>query len=149
MEKITFKIEVAASAKKVWDTLLGVETYPKWTSVFAEGSAVETDWKKGSRALFHDGTGNGMVSRIEENVPYQFISIKHLGEIKDGVEDLNKDWGEAFENYTLEELDGKTNLTIDLNIADEWKQFMDDTWPKALDKVKELAETADKAHVET
>ncbi|QPH39129.1 SRPBCC domain-containing protein [Pedobacter endophyticus] len=149
MEKITFNISIAAPAKSVWNTLLGVETYPKWTSVFAEGSAVETDWQKGSKALFHDGTGNGMVSKIEENIPYRFISIKHLGDVKDGIEDLNKGWGDAYENYTLEESDGKTNLNIELNVVKEWAEFMNDTWPQALEKVKELAETAGKAHVET
>ena len=102
MEKLKFKKEINASAEKVWEVLLGVSTYPLWTAVFAAGSTVETDWKKGSKAYFSDGKGHGMVSRIEENIPNQFISIKHLGEFKDGKEDLNKDWGEAFENYTLE-----------------------------------------------
>ena len=108
MEKIEFKKEVKASAEKVWDILLGKDTYPKWTSVFADGSSVETDWEKGSRAIFGDGTGNGMVSRIEENIPFKFLSINHLGEIKDGKEDLDKNWGDAYENYTLTEKDGHT-----------------------------------------
>jgi len=140
MEKIEFKKEVKASAEKVWDILLGKDTYPKWTSVFAEGSSVETDWKKGSNAIFGDGTGNGMVSRIEENIPFKFLSIKHLGEIKDGKEDLDKNWGDAYENYTLTEKDGHTILDIELNISNDWKDYMNDTWPKALALVKELAE---------
>ena len=140
MEKIEFKKEVKASAEKVWDVLLGKDTYPKWTSVFAEGSSVETDWEKGSKAIFGDGTGNGMVSRIEENIPFKFLSIKHLGEIKDGKEDLDKNWGDAYENYTLTEKDGHTILDIELNISNDWKDYMIDTWPKALALVKELAE---------
>lgn len=140
MEKIEFKKEVKASAEKVWDILLGKDTYPKWTSVFAEGSSVETDWEKGSKAIFGDGTGNGMVSRIEENIPFKFLSIKHLGEIKDGKEDLDKNWGDAYENYTLTEKDGHTILDIELNISNDWKDYMNDTWPKALALVKELAE---------
>ncbi|MGA9651035.1 SRPBCC domain-containing protein [Pedobacter sp.] len=140
MEKIEFKKEVKASAEKVWDILLGTDTYPKWTSVFAEGSSVETDWEKGSKAIFGDGTGNGMVSRIEENIPFKFLSIKHLGEVKDGKEDLDKNWGDAYENYTLTEKDGHTILDIELNISNDWKDYMNDTWPKALALVKELAE---------
>ena len=140
MEKLKFKKEINASAEKVWEVLLGVSTYPLWTAVFAAGSTVETDWKKGSKAYFSDGKGHGMVSRIEENIPNQFISIKHLGEFKDGKEDLNKDWGEAFENYTLETVDGKTLLTIDLQISKDWVDYMEKTWPAALEKVAELAE---------
>ena len=140
MEKLKFKKEINASAEKVWEVLLGVTTYPLWTAVFAAGSTVETDWKKGSKAYFSDGKGHGMVSRIEENIPNQFISIKHLGEFKDGKEDLNKDWGEAFENYTLETVEGKTLLTIDLQISKDWVDYMQKTWPAALEKVAELAE---------
>jgi len=140
MEKLKFKKEINASAEKVWEVLLGVSTYPLWTAVFAAGSTVETDWKKGSKAYFSDGKGHGMVSRIEENIPNQFISIKHLGEFKDGKEDLNKDWGEAFENYTLETVEGKTLLTIDLQISKDWVDYMEKTWPAALEKVAELAE---------
>ena len=141
MEKVQFKKEISASAEKVWDILLGKESYPVWTAVFAEGSSVETDWQKGSKAIFSDGKGHGMVSRIEENIPNQFISIKHLGEFKDGKEDLNQDWGNAYENYTLENKDGKTILIIDLNVSEDWIDYMEKTWPAALDKVTELAES--------
>ncbi|RDC56369.1 SRPBCC domain-containing protein [Pedobacter chinensis] len=148
MDTIEFKTEINATPEKVWDVLFGVDTYPKWTSVFAEGSTVETDWKKGSRAIFSDGKGDGMVARIEENIPNKYMSIKHLGEIKDGKEDL-KDWENALENYTLEEKDGKTTLKIDMGIIDDWRDYFEKTWPKALDKVKELAEDSEKFHVET
>lgn len=147
MEKIEFKSTINASAKKVWDVLFGVESYPKWTAAFAEGSSVETDWKKGSRAVFGDGSGNGMVAVIEENIPNQYLSIKHLGEIKDGKENLNQDWNGSLENYTLQEKNGQTELTIDMDISDEWKAYFEETWPKALNKVKELAEN--EYHVET
>ncbi|TBO41183.1 SRPBCC family protein [Pedobacter kyonggii] len=140
MEKIEFKTTINATAEKVWDALFGVETYPKWTAVFAEGSRVETDWKKGSKALFLGDNGDGMVAVIQDNIPNRYMSIKHLGEIKDGKEDLSGDWGETFENYTLNERDGKTELLIDMNISDEWKDYFEKTWPKALDKVKEIAE---------
>jgi len=141
MEKVQFKKEINAPAEKVWGTLLGEESYPLWTAVFAEGSRVETDWQKGSKAIFSDGKGHGMVSRIQENIPNEFISIIHLGELKDGKEDLNQDWGDAYENYTLESKNGKTMLTIDLNVGKDWIDYMEKTWPAALDKVAELAES--------
>lgn len=140
MEKVEFKKEINATPEKVWEILLGKDNYPKWASIFAEGSTAETDWQKGSKAIFHDGKGLGMVARIEENIPNKFISIKHLGAIKDGVEDLNQNWGNAFENYSLEAKENRTILTIDLNVPKDWLQYMEETWPKALDKVAELAE---------
>ncbi|RBQ08896.1 SRPBCC domain-containing protein [Pedobacter miscanthi] len=147
MEKIEFKTSINSPAKKVWDVLFGEKTYPQWTAVFAEGSRVETDWKKGSKALFLDGKGDGMVAVIRENIPDKYMSVKHIGEIKDGKEEL-QDWGESLENYTLNEKDGKTELLIDMGITKEWIEYFNETWPKALDKVKEIAEKQHD-HIET
>ncbi|MGN7986835.1 SRPBCC domain-containing protein [Pedobacter sp. 22226] len=147
MEKIEFKITINASAVKVWDVLFGVKTYPRWTAVFAEGSQVKTDWKQGSKALFHDDKGDGMLAIINENIPNKYMSVKHIGQIMDGKETLH-DWGESFENYTLNEKDGKTELLIDMDITKEWLDYFKETWPKALDKVKEIAEKQHD-HIET
>ncbi|MEJ5962050.1 SRPBCC family protein [Pedobacter immunditicola] len=144
MERQQFKITINAAREKVWDVLLGTDTYPKWTAPFAEGSSVKTDWQKGSKTLFLDGQGSGMVSEIAENIPNEFLSIRHLGEYKDGVEDLEseavKEWAGSLENYTLNTVDGKTELRVDIDINDDYKEYMLKTWPLALDKVKEMAE---------
>jgi len=145
MKKQEFKITIDAPPEKVWNVLIGTDTYPQWTAPFAEGSTVETDWQKGSRTLFLDGKGNGMVSEIAENIPNEYLSIRHLGSIKDGVEDFDseetKQWSGSLENYTLKSVDGKTELLIDLDVTDGIEEYMSDTWPKALQKVKDLAET--------
>ena len=144
MEKQVFKVSIDAPREKVWQILWGENTYPAWTSAFAEGSRVETDWKKGSKALFLGDKNEGMVATIAENKPNEYMSIKHLGTYKDGVEDLDSEqtrqWAGALENYTLKTVSGKTELVVDMDIADEYKDYFITTWPKALEKVKELAE---------
>ena len=140
MEKQEFKIEIDAPREKVWNTLWGDDSYRKWTSVFSEGSHAETDWEKGSKVLFLDGKGQGMVSTIADKKPNEFMSFKHLGEVKNGVEEMGKDWAGSEENYTLKTVNGKTELTVDMDVVDEFKDYFQKTFPKALDKVKELAE---------
>jgi len=144
MERKNFSISINASREKIWDVLWSDSSYRQWTSVFAEGSRAETDWKKGSKVLFHDGKGDGMVSTIIENIPNEFMSIKHLGEVKNGIEDTAsekvKQWTGAMENYTLKQVNGKTELNVDMDIAEEYKDYFLTTWPKALEKIKELAE---------
>ncbi len=145
MEKINFSIDINAPREKVWDVLWNDSSYRKWTSVFAESSHAVTDnWKEGSKVLFLDGKGSGMVSKVAASKPGEYMSFQHLGEIKDGVEDTTsekiKAWSGSFENYTLEEKDGNTQLKIDMDISDEFKDFFTNTWPKALELVKKLAE---------
>ncbi len=142
MKRHTFKISINASRHEVWDVLWGDATYPKWTYVFGEGSSVDTDWKEGSKVLFSDGKGSGMVSKIERIKTPEYMSFKHLGEMRDGVEDVSKEksWYGSMENYTLKEVNGKTTLEVEIDITNEFEDFFMDKFPQALQLVKELAE---------
>ena len=86
MQKLTFTETINAPKEKVWDILWNKATYNSWTSVFSEGSTAETDWQEGSKIHFLDGTGQGMYSAVAKNIPNEFMSIKHLGVIKDNQE---------------------------------------------------------------
>lgn len=145
MEKMNFLTSIKAPREKVWKTLWEDETYRKWTSAFSEGSYADTDWKEGSKVLFVDGNGDGMVSRIETNRPNEFMSFKHLGIMKKGVEDTESDevkgWTGAIENYTIRESSGITELTVEMDIAEDYKEYFMKTFPKALEQVKILSES--------
>ncbi len=144
MQRVKFSINILATSKIVWQTLWDESTYGKWTALFCEGSHVITDWNEGSKALFLSQGGKGMYSIIEKKIPNQFMSIKHLGCLKNGTEDpgseSSKAWAGAFENYTLTPAGETTKLEIELDITDENKNYFEETWPKALEKVKQLAE---------
>lgn len=144
MEKQTFKITIDAPREQVWDILWGKATYPEWTSVFSDGSEVQTDWKEGSKVLFLDGKGSGMVSRIARKIDNEFMSFDHLGEVRNGVEDTEseavKKWKGAMENYTLRAENEKTEVTVEIDVTDDYKDYFMETWPKALDKLKSMAE---------
>jgi uncharacterized protein YndB with AHSA1/START domain len=144
MEKQQFNIAIDAPREKVWSLLWDNETYPVWTSVFSAGSRAETDWKEGSQVLFLGAENEGMVSLIASKKPNEFMSFKHIGTVKDGVIDTDskqtKEWAGALENYTLKTVNGKTELTVDMDITEEFKDYFQKTWPKALEKLKEIAE---------
>jgi uncharacterized protein YndB with AHSA1/START domain len=144
MTRLTFSTTITAPKEVVWRTMLDDETYRKWTSAFQEGSYAVTDWRPGSKALFLAPDGSGMVSRVAEHRPNEFLSLEHLGIVKDGVEDVKsaevKQWAGARENYTLREDGGHITLTIEMDTADDHKEYFEDTWPKALAALKELSE---------
>lgn len=148
MEKLKFSTIINASTEKVWDTMLEDKTYRIWTEEFSPGSHYIGNWNQGSKILFlgpsNDGKLAGMVSRIKENKLHKYISIEHLGEVYDGVEDTTSDrvkiWAGALENYTFIDKNGKTELVVDLDINEEFKEMFEDTWPKALRKLKSICE---------
>ncbi len=150
MQKIHFSIQINAPKEKVWDAMLGNATYREWSEPFHAGSYYKGDWSEGSKMLFlgPDETGKkegGMVSRVKENRKYEFISIEHLGIVMNGVEDTTSEeatkWTPAFENYTFTEKDGGTEVSVDMEAAnDEYKEMFEGMWPKALLKLKEISE---------
>lgn len=144
MRKIHFSINVNAPKAKVWDKMISEASYREWTAAFAEGSSFKGSWDKGAKILFVDPNNSGMVAEIAENKLHEFISIRHLGEIDQGIEDTTsekvKAWTPAYENYTFTEKDNVTTVDIELDIADGWVGMMSDMWPKALLKLKAISE---------
>ncbi|BAV05285.1 Activator of Hsp90 ATPase homolog 1-like protein [Filimonas lacunae] len=144
MSKEQFTVNIHAKREKVWDILWNPATYPLWTAPFAAGSRAETDWKKGSKVLFLDAKGDGMIAQIVESIASEYMSIEHKGEIINGVEDTEservKQWAGAQENYTLQSEGSDTRLLIEMDIAPEFAAMFNEKWPQALAKLKELAE---------
>ncbi len=135
MKKLTFSTHINASKTQVWNALWDDANYRQWTAAFHEGSRAESDWQEGSKILFTDGSGSGMVSRIARLIPYEFMSFEHLGEMKDGVEDTDsaaaKGWSGAFENYTLREQDGGIELNVELDVDNSFADMFLGIFPKA------------------
>lgn len=144
MKQLHFLTQVKAPKEKVWQVLWDDETYRKWTAAFSEGSYAVTDWNEGSKVLFLSPAGEGMFSTIAKKVPNEFMSFKHLGVVKGGEEqpadEETKKWSGAMENYSLEEKNGITELTVKMDITEELEQYFKETFPKALESIKALAE---------
>ncbi|MFV8226444.1 SRPBCC domain-containing protein [Christiangramia aquimixticola] len=151
MKRLKFKKEIKASAQKVYETMLGLndkKTYESWTAVFNPTSTYEGSWDKGSKILFigvdENGKKGGMVSEIAEHKPASFVSIRHYGfldgdtEITSG-EQVEK-WTGGYENYSFVENNGITTVTVEIDTLDEYLDFFNNTYIKALDILKEISE---------
>ena len=145
LTSISFQISIEAKKERVWTVLWDEGFYNKWTSVFAEESSAVSDWNEGSTIEFLDGKGNGMYSLIETKIPGELMVFKHLGEIKDGlqipVNDKTSFWSGSLEKYSLTENEGITELKIELDSTKEFVDYFTEAFPKALQKIKELAES--------
>jgi hypothetical protein len=81
-----------------------------------------------------------MSAVIEQKRPHEFMSFRHIAEIKEGKEQAPGEWSGAHENYTLTAHNGRTTLKVDLDAADEHRAMFEDKFPKALQRVKTLSE---------
>ena len=145
MEKMHFSIDIDAPRERVWRALWSDTSYPEWTSAFSPGSRAVSDWREGSKIQFLDGEGQGMESLIEKSVPNEFMSFKHLGIIQEGQvqppDEKTREWSGNHENYTLRDRNGRTTLNVDLESPQEYKDMFNDKFPKALHRLKEIAES--------
>jgi hypothetical protein len=160
MEKLQFKVSIAAPVTRVYHYMLGISsrsTYEQWTALFNPTSSYEGTWLKGSKILFvgvdEKGEKGGMVSRIAENNANRFVSIQHYGLFKAGKEitegpEVEK-WANGFENYTFDEHCGTTAVTVDLDTTEDFVAFMNEAYPKALDKLKSLCESGETIKIDS
>lgn len=144
MKTIKKSIEIEAPKEKVWDVMLNDKFTKIWYSEFKEGSRAETDWKVGSKAVFTDGSGNGIIGKIIENKTNESISIEYEGMIMKGKEDFDskeaKEMRGSHETYMLSDNNGDTRVSVESDMTDEYYETMSSKWEKALQKVKELSE---------
>lgn len=145
METLSYETVINAPAQKIWDILWGAETYGEWTQFFSPGCVLKSDWKVDGKTYFLDAKGEGMVSTIDSLEEPNQIVFKHLGTVKDGVEDTEsmevKQWNGAFEKYLLiDYLDGKTKLHAEVQAEKNMQELMNRGFTKGLEIVKKLAE---------
>ena len=139
MDTVAHSIDIKASKEKVWDSLWSDAGYRKWTAPFSEGSYAESDWEEGSKIKFLSPGGNGMYGIIQKKIPFEQMIFEHRGELKNGQEE-SKEWAGATEQYYLSEKDGTTELMVKMDVNDEFRSYFEETFPKALAVVKEIAE---------
>lgn len=145
MKTFQSKIDIAASAKKVWDTMIKPDTYKEWVNVAWPGSYYEGNWGPDQNVKFISPGQGGTLVKIVEYRPYEFILAKHVAVINvDGSEDREsetaKNWIGTTESYTFHEVDGKTEFETEMRTSPEWGQMFADSMPKALAKLKDMCE---------
>jgi Activator of Hsp90 ATPase homolog 1-like protein. len=149
MKKLTYQIKIHAPVGHVFKIMLDKETYKQWTSAFDPSSDFEGIWDKGQKIYFtgvnEHGEKGGMVAEIVAYIPNSYVSIRHLGILEKGKEVLSgptvEGWAGALENYSFTDVEGQTLLEIDVDTNDEYIDYFDEAWPKALQLLKEISET--------
>lgn len=148
MEKLRFSTRISAPVHRVWSSMLDDAPYREWTSEFSAGSYYEGGWEAGRGIRFlgpsDDGTLNGIFGRVVEVRPDEYVCVEYDGQVVSGVEDTTSAEARAFagarESYAFSESGGVTTVDVELDIDDSMADMLADAWPKALARLKEIAE---------
>ena len=145
MKKQTFTITIKAPKEKVWNAMWTDENYRKWTAAFCEGSYIKYNQKQGERVHFLTPNGDGMYSELTTLVPNEKMHFTHIGNLKNfeeqPLDEEAKAWTGAKENYTLTEQNGSTIITVEMDIAEQYWDYFNETFGKGLATIKEIAES--------
>jgi uncharacterized protein YndB with AHSA1/START domain len=142
MPKMRFAIEIQASREKVWSTLFDDKTFRDWGNIIDEGQYMVGEMKEGNEVQFiSSGSGYGVTSLIEELVPNEFVLFRQMKDTKEsGTREREKEWAGGAESYSLTEKGGATILSVELDVPQGQEETFKDRFPKALERVKVLAE---------
>lgn len=147
MADLHYSIIIQSPRPMVWDVMLSPDTYREWAATFEPGSHYEGSWDQGSDIEFlgsesETGEVGGMFAQVVENRQHEYVSVAHLGEIRGSERVPYPGDTPVLENYTFADISDGTHLSIDIiGFPDAYEDMMNGLWPKALDKLKELAES--------
>lgn len=137
MKRLEYEIEIAATAKRVWETMLQKETYQQWTARSWPNSSYDGKWEEGEKIKFVGPDGSGTLAEIVALKDYESVLAVHVaalgpGGVEDRDSDMAKGWIGTTEGYKFTERTGKTKLTVSIETAPEWAKMFDEGWPAAL-----------------
>lgn len=143
MKTVSYEIKIQCSREKVFSAMLDEEQYKQWTAVFAPGSRYKGKWEEGATIEFFaetkDGKTGGMKSLIEKLIPNELVRIRHLAMFENKKQQSFED-SDFYEVYHYLKEGENTLLKVELDTNDEWIPYFDKTFPKALEKLKEICE---------
>lgn len=141
-----YSIHIPAPRNEVFQTVIGKETYPQWTEEFGPGSDVQGEWKQGETLRFTapnaNGSFDGMLSEVAQMRENEYIALHHMGMLRDGKEvtvgEESMLWKDAHEIYTFTESDHGTLFEVEVDIEEQWEDFFNDAWARALKRLQEV-----------
>lgn len=142
--QIAKQITINAPAEKVWTALFDNHLNKAWLGCFSEGCYAETDWQLGSKVIFGNKDGNGIVGKITTRNYLKQLAITFNGFISNNQEDTKSEMAKLYngagESYTLTASENSTILAISSDMGADYYEQMLAAWDEALAKIKSIAE---------
>lgn len=144
MQEMKYTIDIHAPKNIVWSTLWQDETFREWAGIIDPGTYMTGELKEGNEVQFISAeNGYGVTSLVVKVIPKESLVLLHHADTKEhGESKRDKEWTGGKESYELTEKNGITTLTAAFDVPVQMKEYFSDAYPKALDRVKYLAEAS-------
>lgn len=143
---LNFKVTINTSVETVWHKMLDLESYKIWTAVFEPGSFYEGSWDLGNEISFKSGRPGGLTGTITKNEYLKVVEIAYEGMfndqnlVDDSTEEARAMKG-LIERYSFSTInENQTQLDVYVESLESFSDFMNEQWPLALEKLKEICE---------
>ena len=142
MKKQHFSIKIKAPKEKVWQTLWEDKTLRDWGNIIDEGLYMVGEMAEGNEVQFISSvSGFGVTGVIEKLIPHEYVAFKQIADTMDsGEQEREKEWTGGTESYELIEKNNIINLIVKIDVPPEQEETFRVRFPKALKRVKILAE---------
>lgn len=136
----------------LWELVVDPVHYSFWADLTREGAGFRGDWTKGSNIRFvvehEDGTESGMLSEVVASQWPEFISIRHIGVIMNGIEDFDspmaQTWTPAAENYCfIPQEDGTCLFVNEQDLPEDHYDAFKADWETYFDLMEERLATSE------
>lgn len=142
MKSIRFTINIHAAKEKVWATLWQDATFQDWAHFIDEGLYIKGVLREGDEIQFMSAVnGYGVTSLVEQYRANEFVRFRHKADTKNNGADIREnEWTGGSESYSLQSINGITELIVETDIPYEQEELFKINFPKALARLKTLAE---------
>lgn len=138
------EIDIQAPRLKVWEVVLNEQYTQLWYEEFSLGARADTTWEEGSKVLFTDISGGGLIGQVLVNHPLEIVSVEYQGVVNAGFEEYDSEDAQQVkggrETYILSGTGNLTQLSVDTDMPYELYDTMSQAWDRALRRIKDLAE---------
>ena len=144
MKEFQYAVQINATKERVWATLWDDLTFRDWVNIIDEGTYMKGEMIEGNEIQYISSVnGYGVTSLIEKLIPNEFIQLRHCADTKEsGAQEREKEWTGGTESYSLAEKNGVTTLIFKTDFPEELEEILSVSFPKALERVRTLAESS-------
>ncbi|WP_444684513.1 hypothetical protein [Alkalicoccus luteus] len=142
MDTHTFSILIQADKRDIWNVLWEDTSFRDWANLIDEGTYMKGRLEENGEVEFISAVnGYGVTSLVEELRPHEYVRFHHQADTQDSGSGVREEeWTGKTESYLLKEDEGGVTLCLTLTIPANQLPLFSERVPKALARIKELAE---------